>query len=257
MLIKTFKIASNTYVALLLCMIILTASCTKTEIKKINASDKNATTNNTTAAREGGYTGKEIFEGVFFAEGEIVEHLDVIKYMTRNNSTDTSVLSQKRIIMDTIEMAIERYNPNYFDNLKSNLEAAAIDDYHNILNDAAVDIILGLLKTPAYTEVMSNQIGLDTSSTDFIEIVSGNNKDMLKIYIANSNPNPTELCVALFVGVVVAVIVWEAAAAVNVVVVATICLKAWAMDLPYTTTDDDPDMTQEAAIAELYTVINN
>jgi hypothetical protein len=181
------------------------------------------------------YTGEELFRGIFFCEGNIPSQISsfaIIKgYLdTLNQAKKTEYTN----FTNKITSAVKNLSPNYFNNL---LEAIKSKDNYAIdesLNTGAKLLQVALATSIEYSYFLNipdtalatidfkpYDLSKQSDLNNLVSLLAGKMKSLPQI----TNPN-NKICLAI--AVVVALVVWEAAAIVNVAAIATVYAAVYA-----------------------------
>jgi hypothetical protein len=232
----TRKIAKNPiFCSFLIGLIFLSTGCTKEQILNPNGNRS-----------EIKYSGEELYEGIFFAKGEVAEAIPTIK----NSSSYFQVhqLSQKSAKsmdnqMTEVMNEIETKNPNYFDEFKESIATQdhliieeTLKDATELLYETSIDMYLSEQDQSDLKEIVEGiDLNNHLNSNGSINYESLS-KEITKDFKVDNN----EKAACVFAGVVFVaaayVLVAHAAAAMTYVAVAWVAEYYAAVDREKTVT---------------------
>lgn len=133
---------------------------------------------------------------------------------------------EKQLLIEDIVINIKRIEPTFFDTFKDRIKSGDYIEIENAIKDGSDFLLKGLVTSPKYGSIVAEAMEL-SNSIDFSKFDPNSEDDLVKLqeYIEDEVAFSP---VALAVLVVVAAVVWEAAAVVNVVAAVTFHWKAWA-----------------------------
>lgn len=174
-------------------------------------------------------SGEELFKAIFFLEGDLAKRISyyqpILAQMDEFEKKHPEIIKSKSQKINYFIELIKKNDNAYFNNLKNSIESKDVKKVESSILQGG-----DLIKAVAiidYSKMNSSDV-LDkydfSNKNDLKTFLKNNEKTYEKLLnddensIQNINPNK-EAC--LFPYAVVAAVVWEAAAAVNVVAIAT------------------------------------
>ncbi len=259
---KINKWCTKQYIMLPIIGVFTFVSCQKITVVPVSTSQANQTesANQTLARVQAKYTGEEIFEAIFFSRGELVKMLPSFDFSLTYEGMPSNKLANVDLVIKGIEDKLIAKNQEYFKDFREDLKNAEVADFEAIIERTSLDVAMVLLQDQ---NVKDNFINLYNLSAAQVATILINNDTVALKQILYSNGEGIGLGgqnkVCLAVAAVVVLVVWEAAAAVNVAIVATAVVAVWAKVCFWgsnaKTNKSDP-IAFELAMSELYGVIN-
>lgn len=245
---------------LLLLISITLFSCKKEKLEKIDQTTNKSLSAKTDFKDVSNFTGREIFEGIFFYDGEISERIDFIREFKQQiiagYATSNRNIEELDTLKNEVTNIIQTISPNYFTQLKSSIIEQDHYSLKNLLIEGHELYNQALLISPTFSEQfkMTNKAlkNINISDYDFTNTkeISRFQEDVESAYMNNGG----ELCqMGLVMAFVVAIAGMETIAVVNSAVVATVFAWVYGL-LPIFPADSDGnlDYFTNAIITELH-----
>lgn len=220
------KLAKNPVFALLLTgLTLFSTSCSKQQVSNP------ATVNQTIEM-----TGEQMFREIMLIDGENIESR-IPQYAEGVQSIENLTKEQNEVrieFINEIVASINKLDPNYFTHFKSTINSGDLYLIREEMAKASKIIQSSIMSSEKYGAYISqataiaeaSQSEYDFSNPAEVDAFAENIETQL---LENNAELSQRTIVALAAVVVVAVVVWEAAAFVNVAAVATVAAWAWAV----------------------------
>jgi|GEM_PF-2566755 len=215
------QISHSPILSLFLCLTILTLqSCSKDEplIKKQNLS------------------GEQMFREIILLQGEnVAKKIPYFSTTIETLKNDTpEEIEQRKALNDEIINGINISNRTYFSNFKKIIESDDLFEINKALTNGAKLAIGVMLKSKTYGSLIAEARQIVSEKKNNYDLRKSSDAAKLSTSVKStlmmSHPeSKSQKSVCLAIAAVVVLVLWEAAAAVNVVAVATVAVYAWAV----------------------------
>ena len=249
----------------------LLVSCGKEEIVMNNSDNGNSKTiNSTDKAFDGtlsnkNYTDEEIFRGVIFFDGKFAAQIpSYSKILSSTSNIPVKVEIERSKMIQEVMVEIKKMDASYLKSFGDVLRGKDLVAIHDKLGQATSIVNEAGLNTPHYRHafLFANESlkgfdfkKYDLSKEDQVIEMQKNFRDEVMVKVDDFKEQRLATCVALALAAVVAAVVWEVAAVVNVAVLLTVAAKTWAVWWAYKEQQGPigtmPDFTQEKVVSDI------
>lgn len=170
-----------------------------------------------------GYTGEELFRGIYFSEGEVGQRLPEIRdYNVSNFISDPEQLQRARSFQNAIVAEIKKSNPGFLDQFQADMTSGNLSLIEASLQNGSEVMLTAVKRITDYAQAVQQVQGEVDRMESAIQSEAGNNPtkteldQALKAYLQGIFDDPngggtTELIGILYLIAVFAVAVYLAA----------------------------------------------
>ncbi|MFK7810325.1 MAG: hypothetical protein AB8F74_21150 [Saprospiraceae bacterium] len=153
------------------------------------------------------YTGEELFAGIYFSEGPVVEQIATLKkYSYKNDISNPDIRKSNQAFQKEVAAIVSKSNPDFFTNLEKEIASGNVNRIQAVLESSSkpvYDAMLQVMYSKTDIDRLTSQDKELNYLQEFIQSYTGG------IYQSQGNDVMDEQALIALAAVWVAVVAWE------------------------------------------------